>query len=339
MGSAFHAGVEMLGRGEPIAEACWHVGHAYDDMPESFDAYEWAIERETVLRFVCAYEWRWSTMKLESIQTEHAFRLPLINPATGKSTPSFDLAGKIDGIVRLEDGRLAVKETKFLSDDVGPDSDLWRRLRMDAQISLYIHAARKIGYDVSTVLYDVARKPSISPCPVPLVDESGTKIVLDQSGERVKTKDGKKWRQTGDAELGYVLQTRPMTVEEWGEKLTADIIERPDFYFARVEVPRLDQDVAEFQSELWDVQLAIREAQKTGRHYRTVSKQCVYCPYFAICSENQVVRADNPPIGFVVLSNRHPELGEENHVNLSAPATGDRPEAAATTGTETPAAV
>jgi hypothetical protein len=143
---------------------------------------------------------------------------------------------------------------------------------------------------------------------VPVLDELGAKIVLNERGERVRTERGQ-WRQTGDKDKGYVLQTRPMTVDEWGEKLTADICERPDFYFGRVEVPRLDQDLAEYEAELWEIQLAIRDAQKSGHWYRTVNKNtCGYCPYFDLCTSGRQLNGI-PPEGFEFVYDRHPELG------------------------------
>lgn len=325
MGSAFHDGIEQLASkwvddsdahaamaevmADPLADACAAVRKRYENMPQYIDAYEWAIECETIMRLVCAYQWRWKDSKIENIETEFKFQLPLVNPDTGKSTPSFDLAGKIDGIVRLEDGRLAVKETKTVGEELGPQSPIWRRLRMDHQISLYIDAARRMGFKVDTVLYDVIRKPSIAPEKIPVTDIDGMKIVLDASGDRVRNAKGKEWRQTGDKEKGYYVQTRPMSVEEWGEKLTADIVSRPEFYFARVEIPRLDADVLEYQHELWDIQLEIREAQRTGRHYRTVSRNtCQYCSYFEPCSTSQQIDQANLPMGFEILSDPHPEL-------------------------------
>jgi len=221
MGSAFHAGVEVLGNGLPLADAVEAARAHYVACPVLFDAYLWEIERETVERLVCAYEWRWQVKPLKYLAVELPFNLPLINPETGKPTPSFDLAGKIDAIVEMEDGRLAVKETKLRGDDISQDSDLWRRMRIDHQISLYIHAARRLGYPGDTVLYDVARKPTIKPEAVPILDGAGAKIVLDSHGDRVKTKTGV-WRQTGSKEDGYILQARPQTPSEWGEKLTAD---------------------------------------------------------------------------------------------------------------------
>lgn len=307
MGSAFHEGIERLGNGGTLDDACQAVRAKHGLCPVMFDSYDWAIELETILRLVCAYQWKWESQHLEHVAVELQFELPLINPETKKKTPNWNLAGKIDAIVRLEDGRLAVKESKLLGDDISSDSDLWRRLRIDHQISLYMLAARQLGYAVDTVLYDVARKPTIAPTAVAVLDELSAKIVLNERGARVKTERGQ-WRQTGDKEKGYVLQTRQMTTDEWGEKLTADICERPDFYFSRVEVARLDQDLAAYQVELWDIQRTIREAQLNQRWYRTVNKNtCGYCPYFSICTGGAELGAV-PPEGFEYVYDKHPEL-------------------------------
>jgi hypothetical protein len=310
MGSAHHAGIEALGQGKSIDEAVAIAWKLYEDCPANFDIREWEMERETILRLLCGYDWRWKNDRLTYLATEQSFRLPLINPETGKPSRIFELAGKIDGIVVLEDQRLAVKESKLLGDDISPDSDLWRRLRIDLQISTYVYAARQLGYNVDTVLYDVTRKPTIKPTPVACIDELGVKIVLDKHGERVRTKNGKMWRQTASTDDGYVLQTRDMTADEWGSKLNNDIGERPDFYYSRVEVPRLDQDIREYQAELWEIQKTIRDAQVNDRWFRTVnSNTCPYCEYFGPCT-NSWKQSDPLPDSFTILSNVHPELGE-----------------------------
>ena len=323
MGSAFHAGVEVLGLGGDVNKACEAAYVEYGTCPDAYDLHEWNLEAETVARLVSGYEWRWRSMPLEYIAVELPFRLPLINPETNGVSKTFDLAGKIDAIVQMEDGRQAVKETKLFGDDIGVDSDLWPRMRMDQQISLYLNAARRLGHNVETVLYDVARKPTIKPGAVPILDELGVKIVLDSHGDRVKTA-GKLWRQTGDTEKGYVLQTRPMTIEEWGSKLTDDIVARPDYYFARVEIPRMEADLKEFDQEAWEVGKSIRDAQLKNAHYRTVSKTtCSFCSYFNLCSSG-VELGSVAPQGFEFISNRNPELQtekRETNVNSITPAT------------------
>lgn len=309
MGTAGHAALEALARGLLIDTAHATVLREYRECPEQIEQYDWQIECQTMLTLIGGYHWHWGdALKYETVEIQ--FRLPLRNPATGRSTPNFDIAGKIDGLPHLEDGRLAVIEHKFLSDSLDSDSDLWRILERDPQITLYLYAARELGYPVETILYDVVRKPTIKPTDVPILDDDGLKIVLDADGDRVLTKQNKP-RQTGDKEKGWTLQSRPMTPAEWGEKLNADIGARPEYYFARHEIPRLDNDIAEYLEELWQLQKIIRDAQLKNRWYRTASKDtCPWCAYQGICSNGFDPQVDALPEGFVRLEFSHPELGD-----------------------------
>ena len=164
---------------------------------------------------------------------------------------------------------------------------------------------------MATVLYDCIRKPTIKPTAVAVTDDLGAKIVLDVQGQRVRTNKGE-WRQTGDTAKGYILQSRDCTAAEWSKKLMADIGERPDFYYCRREVPRLDQDLAETKQELWELQQTIRQAENSGRFFKTVSyATCDSCPFFGLCTSRYDPATDPLPQGFVKLENLHPELQGE----------------------------
>lgn len=310
MGTAYHAGLEKLALTDNPDAALAAASECYKAAPDEFDSWEWEIEETTVRAMLSGYAWRWGESGIKHLATERQFNLRIKNPATGRSIPGWEWAGKIDGIVELADRiRLAVHENKLLSCSLDSDSDLWRRLQLDPQISGYIVAARELGFPVDTVLYDVTRKPTIKPNDVPILDDDGLKVVLDQSGNRVMTKQGKP-RQTADNELGYVVVSRRMTPEEWGEKIVADIGERPDYYYARREIPRLDKDLEEWQAEMYEVQRTISEAQKSGRWFKTVGPNtCDYCPYFGLCSTGSDPQSGSLPVGFVRIGDVHPELG------------------------------
>lgn len=314
MGSAYHLGLDHLKLGHGVQAAIEGVRAFYHqihvDSAESQERLD--FERETVVCMVHGYDWRWANSWLDVIETEKSFRLPLINPSTGSSSRLFELAGKIDGIVRLEDGRLAVLEHKLQSDSINLDGDYWPRLQLDSQCTLYVYAARQMGFDVATVLWDVARKPTIRPSQVALTDENGFKIVLDQAGQRVMTKDGKKPRETPDTKSGWTLQTRPMNLAEWIDKLHGDITSYPETYYARNEIPRLDQDIEELCEEIWDIQNVLREAQRSQRWYKTVHRDtCSYCAYFGLCTSRFNPEVEAIPEGFELLENVHPELEEK----------------------------
>jgi len=307
MGSAYHEGLEVLANTNELEPALEAASVSYVAAPDNFDQWEWEIEEQTVRALLSGYSWRWSESGITYEAAEQKFNLKIRNPATGRAIPGWEWAGKIDGIVRLADHRWAVKENKLLSDSLDSDADLWRRLQIDSQISGYLIAARELGYPVETVLYDVTRKPTIKPNDIPLLDPDGLKVVLDRSGNRVLTKQGKP-RQTADTELGYVLVSRKMTPAEWGEKIVEDIAKRPDFYYARREIPRLDKDLEEWQAEMYEVQRTISEAQKSGRWFKTVSSNtCDFCSYFGLCSTGWQ-EGSALPSGFVKVDDVHPEL-------------------------------
>ncbi len=317
MGGAYHLGLEELGKGHDLHAAICAVRMNYANVPEWVrDIDDWRTEEETVVRMICGYVWRWQEQEGglfggEVVATELPFEIPIVNPETGRSTPTFKLAGKIDKIIRLPDTRLAVGEHKSTGQSsIEPDNDYWKRLRMDHQITIYLHAARTLGYDVKTVLYDVAKKPGIKRGVIPLLDINGLKIVLNADDNRVLTKQGKP-RQTGDKDKGYVLQTRPETPAEFGERFNADIAARPDWYFQRQEIARTEGEIEEFRHELWQTQQLLRDCQRNGRWFRNTGA-CLSpfrCPYFP-CN---MLDIDTVPEGFVQLNYVHPELKEPCH--------------------------
>lgn len=286
VGTAFHLACDALDRGLDI-ESALATGIE--------DPYDLAL----VAAMFDAHRRRWEDEHLEPIATELSFDMPLVNPKTGASTPIWRLVGTIDRIVRLADGRLALMERKTTSQDFSPGADYWLRLHLDQQLSIYVIAARQLGYDIETVLYDVTRRPGQRPSQVPIVDENGSKIVLGPDGARVRTADGKKWRETGDSAKDYVLQTRPETPEEFSARVASVIAAAPEQYFARIEIARLDQDLDDCRAELWQQQLAIRAAQRNGHWYRNPEAcfgHSFTCDYVAICANRDL--ETNTPAGF-----------------------------------------
>jgi hypothetical protein len=314
IGSAYHEALDLMAKGKTMDEAFDAIKHMYSELPgwvkTEDDLREWTYEMVTVIELINAYAWYYANDDtiVEYVASETSFRLPLVNPATGWQSTSKQIAGKIDKIVKLRDGRKAVMEHKTTSDDLGPDSDYWPRLRIDHQISRYIIAAREQGHDVQTVIYDVTRKPQIKPTAIALTDDEGIKIVLDASGQRARTKDGKKWRETADKDQGLVLQTRPMTPEEWGEKLRADIQDRPGRYFQRREIPRLESDLQEYRHDAWNTHQLILQCERTSYYPRNTAA-CINpykCEFFEPCTGGH--DSIDPPEGFKRAENLHPEL-------------------------------
>lgn len=271
-GGNVHIGLDARAQGASVDDAvaagiaAYAVLPSWVTTPEHLE--EWAVERATVSSLLAGYFWRWGDDGYQIIATEQEFELPILNPATGKSSRRYTFAGKMDKIVKLPDGRVALMEHKTTSESIEADSDYWKRLRLDQQISGYYHAARRLGYDVQTVIYDVIRKPSIRPKLVNKVRE---------------------------------------TAEQYGERLLADIGERPDFYYARREIPRLQNDLDQFAAELWAMTQIVGHSERYKMWPRNTAA-CVHpyrCQYLDVCDHDTT---NSVPDGFVRVDDPHVEL-------------------------------
>jgi len=202
-------------------------------------------------------------------------------------------------------------ETKTTSEALEFGGTFWKRTTLDPQLSLYLPAIRKLGHDPHGAIYDVIRKPSQIPSTVPLVDEDGIKIVHDATGQRVRTKDGKKWRQTGDADAGYVLQSRPETPEEYGARCLEAIAENPSKYYARGVVVRLESDEREAAQDMWNTAGLMRDARRLNMYPRNADA-CISwgkeCEYLNVCSG---ITALDDPLFYRFEEDIHEELAED----------------------------
>ncbi|MFA7279096.1 MAG: PD-(D/E)XK nuclease family protein [Sterolibacterium sp.] len=308
MGDVFHKGKEYLRKGVAPEDALMQALKVYEAVPADIKPCDWAIEREKCFRLLHGYMWYWKDDGLKFVETEKVYTLPIINPDTNRPALKFANGGKIDGIVQLPDGRLAVDETKTAGKDISPESDYWLKLRIDEQVTRYFYSARKLGYDIACIHYDVIRKPTIEPKQIPLLDENNFKIVLDANGQRVMNKNGTP-KQSADKEMGWVLQSRIETAQEYGDRLTADIGERPAFYFQRKELQRTDKDLEDFEHDLWQQQQQMSELRRTGRWFKNTGA-CIgfgRCAYADLCF-NGFTGSEPLPPHYAKFDNVNPEL-------------------------------
>lgn len=304
-GSLMHLGLEAwwnaqrgIGSLEPLPAALAAIQSSEAD---PFDR----VRAEELLR---GYHYRWEGERYEVLAVEMEFRASLVNPQTGAASRTFELGGKLDALVRDSAGRVLIVEHKTTSEDLGSGSTYWARLRMDGQVSTYFAGAAALGHEAAACLYDVIGKPTIRPASVPLTDASGVKIVNDAAGNRVRTKDGKKWRETGDTAQGYVLQTRPETTDEFRARLAASIAESPERYYQRGEVVRLEDEIAAHAFDVWQLGRILRESQLAQRAPKNPDACIAYgrtCAFFDVCSGAASL---DDPLRFKRLDNIHPEL-------------------------------
>jgi CRISPR/Cas system-associated exonuclease Cas4 (RecB family) len=299
-GSAWHRAMEARWKGESAEAALAAAVAEVQNLDE--------LQVATLAGLLRGYYAYYKNDPIKELMPEQEFAMPLARSRT------FDAAGKIDGLGTLSDGRKVLLEHKTTSDPIDAESDYWLRLRANLQIMQYVHAARAHDFNVEVILYDVVKKPAIRPKEIPVLDESGKKIVLDATGQRVMKKDGSPRESAGD---GMKVQTRQESSEEFGDRLAADCAERPEFYFARREVPILDQDLAEFEIQrlalsrlLLLLRRDMKRADKPHQAWpRNCGQACSYCDYSEFCLQNISVDRDNPPAGFTV-GDKTPELSQ-----------------------------
>ena len=304
-GSAWHRAMEALSLGQSPEEA-YHAG-----IGEARDIDE--LQAATLWGLLAGYAAHYGADRtVEVLHREVEFETAIDGSRT------FHAAGKIDGLGRMADGRLCVVEYKTTSSSLDPDSDYWLRLRADTQILMYVAAARAMGWDVATVVYDVTRKPAIRPRQVPRLDSDGLKIVLDNAtGQRVLLANGKPRQAAGE---GQTLQTDPETPEAFGQRLYEDAMANPGFYFCRREVPVLSDDLEEFADLRVQVSRMIldRRAQQRRMDAATPWRawprhvngmQCPGCEFAGFCLQNSVPDLAHPPAGYRV-GEAHSELSQ-----------------------------
>ncbi len=101
------------------------------------------------------------------------------------------------------------------------------------------------------------------------------------------------------------------TVEQYGDRLTTDTMERPDFYFARREVPIIEQDIERFRRERLDMVSEILWRRGRNAWPRAVSERtCNTCEFAGFCLQGVDDIGQNAPAGFVV-GQKHAELSAE----------------------------
>lgn len=292
IGTAFHAALEAADIGRD-PEAAIRARGDLDAHDAAMVAAMFAVHRE-----------RWEGDTLEVVASELQFEIDVVNPETGSPSKLWRLAGKIDRIYRLPSGRLAVQDYKTTTEDLSSGSDYWLRLSLDQQMSLYVIAARELGYDVQTILYDVTRRPQQRPHKAtPLEERKYTE-------KASRLKDGSV-RPAGSL---YANQREyDETPEEFAARVAETMRFDPAAFFARHEIARLEADLDETRAEVWQQQLALREAQRSSRWYRNPGS-CVTpyrCAYIPICALHSLNAGSPAPTGFKRLPSVHPELAIE----------------------------
>lgn len=263
-GTVWHTAMELLWSGNEEWDAQLAMSHirACDEWPKLTPEDQTNIE---VLLYGYVTYWMATQSQYTPQFVERKYQLPLINPETGKPSRLFERAGKLDAGIVL-DGKFFIVEHKSSGADISPGSKYWERLKIDSQCSNYYDGVRSFGLDPHGIIYDVVRKPSIR------------RLLATPVESRKYTKAGALYANQREFDE---------TLDEYRERLIADVAERPEFYFVRSEVVRLESEEIEAAYDVYDTAQAIHQNQLRGRWPRNTDaceRWGKMCQYWEVCT-------------------------------------------------------
>lgn len=246
------------------------------------------------------YDARWRDAGYRALpgQVENTMTSALWNPATDRSSRSFVVAGKLDVFAELN-GRRYIFDHKTTSDDIeDPDGPYWRQLRVEGQATHYMLLQWLNGVKPDGAVWDVVRKPSISPKKLTKAERASCVADRKYFGTSMSM-DTLAALQTGERE----------TLEMYEARLTYDCtVERPERYFQRRPVPRLDHEILEYAEDLWQHGQNILASRKIARLPKNSGACMLYgspCKFLGICSGHDSPESDRWRRREI----RHSELG------------------------------
>ncbi len=284
-GSLFHLGLNAWWyafTGGKFDAALLEVRHgAEEDETDPFDL----IKAEVLL---AGYTARWEHGGYSTIEVEKNFHNPLCDGA--------DLSGSIDAIA-TKGGKIYNVEHKTTSADISAGSDYWRHVvALDSQVSTYDAASRAMGYDIAGTLYDVIRKPELEPW---------------KATPEEKRKYTKPTKKDPIPRLYSNQRETDETLDEYRDRLAEDIIARPDWYYQRQLIVRLEHDNEEHARDVVQTAEMIRFAEERNAWPRSTGackRYGSYCEYAPCCSGETTIDDD---VRYETKTKQHEELNAD----------------------------
>ena len=214
------------------------------------------------------YAARYSEEEFEVVALEKTFEGKIVNPATGASSRSFILAGKVDGIVRIGDEHYLL-EHKTASQ---LDGSYLERLWTDFQIVLYSrYVEQTLGIRLAGVLYNVLVKARLT----------------QSRGETEAEYQARRAALVAKSKTGRTSAKRrvPESDEAFQDRLAAKYAEPEMFHRERLYISR--DRFRELQAQLWELTQAFLDARRRGVFYQNTAFCFQYrrpCAYLPLCS-------------------------------------------------------
>ena len=214
------------------------------------------------------YRVRYPEEDFQILTVEQEFSIPIINPLTGRSSRTFELRGKVDGLVQMRgSGELFLLEHKSAAQITG---DYIERLPSDFQINLYSMAlSRFLKRKISGVIYNVTRKASLKQSE----GETEAQFEVRRAELIERSKTGK----------SSANRKMPESDEAFRERLREKYSDPEMFY--REILYLSDEDALRTSTEIWDITKLILTARRENSWipnwescFKFGSQPCRYWP-------------------------------------------------------------
>ena len=234
---------------------------------------------------MAGYHERWKDAPYIVDAVEETVESDLWNPETGRKSRSFRVAGKID-LKGWHGERRIIMDHKTASDDIAdPNAPYWRQLMVEGQPSHYMLIEWLNGRKVDDAVWDVVRKPGISPKALTKAEAKAAIMTHEYCGRRLS-----------DYSILALQADGRETLEMYEARLALDCtVTRPEHYFQRRSVPRLDADIHEYAAELWEHSQEMLHVLRLSRNARNSGACMNYnrpCEFLGICSGYDTPESD-----------------------------------------------
>lgn len=236
------------------------------------------------------YAARYTSEPFEIVEVEKEFTAEIRNPDTGRPSQTFVIAGKADGIVRL-DGELYLLEHKTASSISG---DYLDKLWTDTQIALYSHYLRELGYPIIGVLYNVLIKSRLKQ----RAGETEAEFQARRAALAAKNKSGRSTAKRQEPESDEAFRAR---LAEWYAQPHA---------FHRERIYLSEDRMALLTEEVWEITQQYLHAKRRGKWLLNTSQCFSYqrpCDYLPLCQSGFSANVRDNLFGVVP---PHEELAE-----------------------------
>ena len=241
-GSVIHACLELWHRHRDLDRVLDHINVTYSERQgDERQRADWHLATAMMKGYAASYP----KEEFEIVALEKPFEGAIINPATGAASRSFSLAGKVDGIVKMN-GQYFLLEHKTAS---LIDSGYLERLWGDFQIQLYCwYIEQTLGWRISGIVYNILAKAKLRQRQGETEEE-----YQDRCDELIaKSKTGKTSAQ----------RKMPETDEEYQARL-AEWYVHPDAFHREMLFVSRDQFLA-LRTELWELTRSFLDARRRG---------------------------------------------------------------------------